>query len=860
MKKSERLFLDILPDYLTSGEMPELFSKKRLKLLKHNNVRTAFIISSEPVDPEIYLSLVRVFNSAGIKNASYYFESGNVDHLESLRTAVSDLACALDRGGCLVISYRTRFALPLIAALHISRGSDIDEAISAVRGKKKNASDLHDFRGLLLRFHGSPMVSQEGSEGVRDAIRIDRSPLSGAKKPQSGLMLPSTGGSSQVQTATRIVDKGTKGKRRTDTSKVPDSSVTHELTEGVSAGKASRGPFYRSIRFKLISIISFIIIVSLAGMIYLASYFFKKDNRVRVQESNFQIAEVIALKMESEIDKYQLISTLIMNKGKGPSAGQESLVAAGDKDVIFIGIVTRAVKGGRFGFARSHFNRSLMDKYLISEKNIAAANVAYEASFPISFAGEFQIHNPSPHLEHDSIALIFPFEIERNGSVKSIIISYIRLDNLKKTFNMPGITRSFMTNFKGDVIVHPDGTLVRNGSNVASIPICSMMMKSKIDNGQTRFRDENNVDYLGSFKKIEKGGFAVIASAREDEAYRAVYKIQERNMIITGMVLIVAILIIFFFGKTITSPIIRLVGATKKIIDGQYSIDIRPSSRDEIGQLTSTFIEMGRGLEEREKIKSAFGKFVNKELAEAALKDELRLGGERKTVAILFSDIRAFTAISERLEPEEVVEFLNLYMTKMVECIEKTNGIVDKFIGDAIMAVWGTPISRGNDTENALNSALLMRSELLEFNLDRGGTKKPLIHIGCGINTGIVLAGQIGSENRMEYTIIGDAVNLASRIESLTKAFGVDILISEDSYRLVRDIFAFEKMKQIKVKGKIEPQQIYALLGRLDDPARPKTLNELRSLIGISGIPAYTDEALARIIDHGEEKYEIIEK
>jgi adenylate cyclase len=242
------------------------------------------------------------------------------------------------------------------------------------------------------------------------------------------------------------------------------------------------------------------------------------------------------------------------------------------------------------------------------------------------------------------------------------------------------------------------------------------------------------------------------------------------------------------------------------------------------------------------------------------MRDELTLGGERKSVAILFSDIRSFTAISEKLQPEEVVEFLNHYMTRMVECVNRTHGVVDKFIGDAIMAVWGTPVSKGNDTENAVNGALLMRASLMEFNRDRGGARKPVIRIGCGINTGEVLAGQIGSEDRMEYTVIGDAVNLASRIEALNKPFGTDILISGDSLALVKDVFAVERMQSIKVKGKEEPQQIYAVLGRRDDPARPKSLEELRNALGIKVESFKRRHDDAADPDHEEVKYEIIEQ
>lgn len=323
------------------------------------------------------------------------------------------------------------------------------------------------------------------------------------------------------------------------------------------------------------------------------------------------------------------------------------------------------------------------------------------------------------------------------------------------------------------------------------------------------------------------------------------------------IVLTSAVLIVFFFGKTITTPIIRLVEATKKIKEGQYRVNITPSTKDEIGELTSSFIEMGMGLEEKEKIKSAFGKFVNKEIAEQVLKGEIKLGGERKIATVFFSDIRSFTSISEKLEPEEVVEFLNLYMTRMVDCVNKTGGVVDKYIGDAIMAVWGAPVSKGNDTENAINGALMMRKELMEFNKGRGGDKKPVIRIGCGINTGTVLAGQIGSEERMEYTVIGDTVNLASRIESLNKPFVTDILVSEDTYNLIKDIFKTEAMQKIKVKGKSEPQRIYAVLGRLDDPASPKTVEELRK---IAGIQAQESNKRKEDIEEEEVKHEILAK
>jgi adenylate cyclase len=266
---------------------------------------------------------------------------------------------------------------------------------------------------------------------------------------------------------------------------------------------------------------------------------------------------------------------------------------------------------------------------------------------------------------------------------------------------------------------------------------------------------------------------------------------------------------------------------------------------------------MAKGLSERERMKDAFGRFVNKEIAEMVLQGELKLGGERKDAAIFFSDLRGFTAMSEGMEPEEVVEYLNKYFTKMVGCVNDTHGIVDKFIGDAIMAHWGALQTHGNNTENAINAALMMRRGLIEFNADADDVKKPFAKFGCGINTGPVIAGQIGSEERLEFTVIGDAVNLASRIESLNKPFGTDILISHDSYEIVRDIYRVEKMPAIKVKGKSEAQTIYCVLGRFDDPNCIQSLDELRrqARIDYHG----TDKKGEFLDEEKEVKYEIIE-
>ena len=625
--------------------------------------------------------------------------------------------------------------------------------------------------------------------------------------------------------------------------------------------KKQFGLFSRlKIGYKLISIISVILIVSLAGMIFLATYFFKQDNEIRVKESNFTISQVIASKAESDftaiIEKLNIMATTMLQEFKTESQKKlfTDLFFLNDRDFLYVGIAEKRGASG-IGVTKTLFNNPFFQDNRIERGIVEGINSRNASLYARSFNDEALVYNVSGDFGVPVIAVTFPFQRFADGRVNTIAIGYIGLEKILLSFKKSGITDTFMINGEGDVIAHPDSKLVLSHANFAALPIVDMMKKSKLDNGQTRYRNEDGEFYLGSFKKIGFSGIGIVSSVPEELAMQEVYNIQRRNLYITIIVLNLAILIVYFFSKSLTTPITNLVNATKEIEKGNFRVGVKPVTGDEIGVLTESFAEMGRGLEEREKMKDAFGKFVNKEIADQVLKGEIKLGGERKKAAVFFSDIRSFTAISEKLEPEEVVEFLNQYMTRMVDCVNKTHGVVDKFIGDAVMAVWGAPVSKGNDTENAINGALMMRTSLIEFNIGRGGDKKPIIKIGSGINTGYLLAGQIGSDERMEYTVIGDTVNLASRIEALNKPFGTDILISADTYKEVKDIFRVEPMQKIMVKGKSEPQQIYAVLGRFDDPKAPRTLEEMRALVGIE-MKGKPSEGAG---EEGEVKYEIIE-
>jgi adenylate cyclase len=230
-------------------------------------------------------------------------------------------------------------------------------------------------------------------------------------------------------------------------------------------------------------------------------------------------------------------------------------------------------------------------------------------------------------------------------------------------------------------------------------------------------------------------------------------------------------------------------------------------------------------ISDEKRLKSTMYRYMTQELAEELLKlDDAKLGGDRKEVSILFSDIRGYTTLTENLEAEEVVSMLNEYFESMVEAVFKHKGTLDKYIGDAIMAVFGSPLPLEEHAWMAVQTSLEMRHRLHEFNQRRYADNKPRINIGIGINSDTVISGNIGSSKRMEFTAIGDGVNLGSRLESVSKQYGCDIIISHNTFKPCQDYIWARELDYIRVKGRNEPVAIYELLGLRSHPIESEKL------------------------------------
>ncbi len=270
---------------------------------------------------------------------------------------------------------------------------------------------------------------------------------------------------------------------------------------------------------------------------------------------------------------------------------------------------------------------------------------------------------------------------------------------------------------------------------------------------------------------------------------------------------------IFTFRRNIQGPINILIERMQTVAKGDFTTRSSVLSADEIGKLKGHFNMMVEGLEEREKLRDTFGKFVSIEIAKKLIDTKgIDLAGEEIETTVMFADIRSFTSISEGYTPRELIDFLNDYFSYMVKPISDNHGVVNKFIGDCIMAVFSPVFGLESHAESAVTAALEMRKALDMFN--EAGKYPPIRH-GIGVHTGTLIAGNVGSEERKEYTVIGDTVNVASRIESQTKVYETDILISESTFSQLSDEYIrrinAEKNEPVTVRGKSRPIILYSL-------------------------------------------------
>jgi class 3 adenylate cyclase len=304
----------------------------------------------------------------------------------------------------------------------------------------------------------------------------------------------------------------------------------------------------------------------------------------------------------------------------------------------------------------------------------------------------------------------------------------------------------------------------------------------------------------------------VVAEMDETEALAPVRTFRRQVIAIAAVVVVVCLGVAYQVSLYLKRPVNELLRFAQRVRAGDLTARAHPEGRDEMARLETALNEMVLGLQERDRVKEVFGRYVTTQVSEEVLKGSISLGGERRRVTMLFSDIRNFTTMSELMPPEQIVEFLNDYFSEMVDAVFEHSGVLDKFMGDGMLCVFGSVGADPDHPRHAVMAGLRMKALLAKINGERMVAGKPPIAIGIGIHTDDVIVGNIGSRRRLEYTVIGDGVNTCQRVEAANKELGTTILVTETTYEAVRDDFECRAMPEAALKGKTKTPRLYEVL------------------------------------------------
>lgn len=581
---------------------------------------------------------------------------------------------------------------------------------------------------------------------------------------------------------------------------------------------------------KLVLVTIVLILAAVIPIAYQSSALFESSFAKSQYETSALLAESKSSQIDDQIlsyvEKIRTTTNLLLQNFASEEQRKRALDLVFFHDLDLVNIEIYELKDGSPSLYRRETNDAYLKSLGFDQKYMSRLRA--EKPFPIMavFSNKDKIHIKNSTLPNGVplFTVAVPFA-DRNDVVRHISVADIRLDRLQKAFNIRRRTLYLVDN-DGTILAHTNDRHAINGTNFSHLPIVTeaLTVGQLGLKGTKRFQDPETTEwYLGAYNNTAFGP-TVIAQVPEAPILEQAKQIKNSAFEWTGYVLSGALFFVIVFSITLTLPIEKLYELTLHVARGNFDIKARIESGDEVGSLASAFNQMVDGLKERDKIKSIFNKFHGSSVTDDLMQRDLDLGGTKKEVTIFFSDIRDFTKFSEGHTPEEVVEMLNEYFQIMVGIITSHHGIVDKFVGDAIMAVWGAPKSTGEDREHAIAASLEMRMALAELNERRIERGHVPIKIGIGLHTGPAISGTIGSTERMEYTVIGDTVNMASRIEASTKAFGSDLLISETTMQGLESKFVFEVAGAAEVKGKSQPIKMFKVRGYYDENSQPVEL------------------------------------
>jgi adenylate cyclase len=362
-------------------------------------------------------------------------------------------------------------------------------------------------------------------------------------------------------------------------------------------------------------------------------------------------------------------------------------------------------------------------------------------------------------------------------------------------------------------------------SEAATLPV-ELMTQGKSAEAQKAIGNLQDYEYLDPIITSARRKANQLAMDSLLETRANIFSIIWTNAVLFLSASLLGLFVFLLITGRLQTAFRRLTSAFHETADGKYSDPLPITSGDEIGELTSSFNTMVDQLKSKEKLREAFGQFLDPRIVANVVNPatgELRQSAERRTVTIFFSDIAGFSGIGEQLTADTVVRLLNRYFTAATEVIRRNHGIVDKFIGDAVMAFWASPFSEGEThARDACLACLEMRSAFAAIANDISnitGLRRniPKFHVRVALATGEALIGTVGSDTTKSFTVIGDTVNIASRLEGVNKIYGTDLIINEDCFHLAEQDVEAREIDLLTVYGKTEPVRIYELLGKMGE-------------------------------------------
>lgn len=560
-----------------------------------------------------------------------------------------------------------------------------------------------------------------------------------------------------------------------------------------------------------------------------SSKFFEDTSRIREESINLDFAAAKATEIENIlnnlVDKTRTSGTLLYKtttQEPGTNASTlEELELGFQRDKNFISLEIYKIEGTAVQRIAQRTKDDILKSFKLDSNYIVKVRAQQQFPFRSVAQGTLEIVNGSNENAPAMYTLGIPLITDPQGRISHIALADIQLATIQKPFSELKERTYYTVDRRGILVAHSDEQKAIKRMNMNEYEIVSAAQESVTPRGQKPYFDEESEQkFFAAYAKTSYG-LTIFSLIAEDIILEPAREVKRNAFFIAGMFLSAALFIVFLFSMSLTSPIetlAELIGIVSKgNFDVKASKQIDSLFQDEVVELAQAFDNMTEGLKERDKVKNLFNKFHGSSVTEDLMKGDVGVGGQSKQVVIFFSDIRGFTAFSEKRSPEEVVAMLNEYFAIMVGIINRHGGVVDKFIGDAIMAVWGAPKGTDKDAHKAVRACIEMRKGLAELNVQRIARGQPAINIGMGLHYGTAISGTIGSDERMEYTVIGNTVNTGSRIEASTKAFGSDLLISDTVVEKIGEDFLLEYAGAAEVKGRSEALKLYKVRGYKDE-------------------------------------------